>query len=366
MTSPSLTFRILGPLEVDRDGVPVRIAGQKPKSVLALLLLNPGRVVAAGELVRGIWGEDHTDRASATLQVHVSNLRKQFADATPAVLTQPPGYVLHASAAELDLPRFDELVRHSAEAARAGGLGDAEGLLADALALWRGQALADVDSAPAIDRSRTWLEDRRLGVVEDRFTLLLRLGQHRQVADEAEAWTAAHPLREPLWESLVVALYRSGRQADALAAYSRARARLLEDLGIEPGARLRALELAVLSQDASLDLVAVDGPVEADGPVSTVRVGNPAPGHLLLQDGTVVDISDRVTIGRHPECDITLADPSVSRHHAEVRPVVGGYLLVDTSSNGTRVGGEATVQRVLRDGDVIEVGGSTLTFRLDG
>jgi DNA-binding SARP family transcriptional activator len=366
VSPPALTYRVLGPLEVERDGTPVRIAGQRPRSVLALLLVNSGRVLGVGQLIRAVWGEDLPDQPEATLQVHVSNLRKLLAGGEPGVETQPPGYVVRAAPHDLDLLRFDELVRRGeAEAGRAPAEG--ERLLAAALSLWRGPALADLDLAPGVEPVRTWLEDRRLAVVEDRFSLLLTLGRHRDVISGAEAEVAAHPLREPLWEALIVALYRAGRQADALAAYGRARSRLLEDLGIEPGARLRALELAVLNQDPALD------PTESrqakgitDALASTARVGGPVHGRLLLDDGSVVAVTDRVTIGRHPECDIHLSDPVVSRRHAEIRPTAAGCLLVDTSSNGTRVGGSPVAQRALVDGDVIEIGAHAMTFREGG
>lgn len=365
VSSPALTYRVLGPLEIEADGVPVPLAGQRPRSVLALLLVNAGRVVAISELVRAVWGDDRPDQPEATLQVHVSNLRKALAGGEPGVQTQTPGYVVRATPHHLDLLRFDELVRRGeAEAPTAPAEG--ERLLAAALALWRGAALADLELAPGISPVRTWLEDRRLAVVEDRFSLLFTLGRHREVVSEAEAEVAAHPLREPLWESLVIALYRSGRQADALAAYRRARDRLLEDLGIEPGARLRALELAVLNQDPTLDQPAArHGGARSATLSATLRVGGPARGRLELEDGTSVPVTDRLTIGRHPDCDLRLSDPLVSRRHAEIRPAGNRFLVVDTSSNGTRVGGVAVTQHALSDGDVIEVGGQRLTFRAE-
>lgn len=365
VTAP-LAFRVLGPLAVERSGTALHVGGQKSRLLLALLLLDAGRVVPVERLVDALWGEEPPARAAATLQVHLSNLRKSLGDVRPGIITQPPGYVLHATAAELDLLRFEELVQLAHSHREAGALPAAQASLAEALDLWRGPALAGLDGSPVLEAARSWLDERRLGAVEDRAAVLLDLGRDRDVVALLDREVRSHPLRETLWEPLVLALYRCGRQADALSACARARSGLREELGIEPGPRLRALEVAVLRQDPSLARRVPASP--APEPAVTMKRAQRSHGTLRLPDGEVLALPDRVVIGRHPDCDVTLVDPSVSRRHAEIRATVAGYLLIDlSSSNGTRVAGREVMQQVLADGDEIEIGGAVLTFgTLDG
>lgn len=360
--TPALSFRVLGPLTMERDGEPVRVGGPKTRVLLAMLLLNAGRVVSVDQFVEALWSDEPPSRATPTLQVHLSNLRKSFGDARPSIITQPPGYVLHAAAGELDLLRFEELVQLARAQRDAGALEPAAALITEALGLWRGPALADIEDSSTVQAARAWLDERRLGAVEDRASVLLALGRNREVIAELDRDVRAHPLRETLWEPLIVALYRSGRQADALAAYGRARRALGDELGIEPGPRLKALELAVLRQDAALDLRSPVGTPVIEPDVTT-RAPVRAVGSLVLADGGVFPLADRITIGRHADCDITLVDPSVSRRHAEIRSTLGGFLLIDlSSSNGTRVSSRQVMQQLLSDGDEIEIGGTVLTF----
>lgn len=360
--SASLSFRILGPLAVERDGEPMHVGGPKSRLLLAMLLLNAGRVVSVDQFVEALWSDEPPSRATPTLQVHLSNLRKSFGDSRPGIITQPPGYVLHAAASELDLLRFEELVQLAHAQRDAGALEPAAALMTEALALWRGPALADIEDSGTVQAARAWLDERRLGAVEDRASVLLALGRNREVIDELDRDIRAHPLRESLWEPLILALYRSGRQADALTAYGRARHALRDELGIEPGPRLKALEVAVLRQDAALELRSPVG-TPAIEPDVTTRAPVRAVGSLVLADGSVFPLTERVTIGRHADCDVTLVDPSVSRKHAEIRSTLGGFLLIDlSSSNGTRVSGRQVMQQLLTDGDEIEVGGTVLTF----
>jgi DNA-binding SARP family transcriptional activator len=358
----SLDFRILGPLTVERDGEPLRIGGPKSRQLLAMLLLNAGRVVSVDQLIEALWNDEPPGRATPTLQVHLSNLRKSFGDALPSIITQPPGYVLHAAATELDLLRFEELVQLAHAQRDTGALESAAVLLTEALALWRGPALADLEDSGTVQAARAWLDERRLGAVEDRATVLLALGREREAVADLDREVRAHPLRESLWEPLVLALYRSGRQADALTAYGRARRTLREELGIEPGPRLKALEVAVLRQDPELELRAPGGVPQIEPDVTT-RAPVRVKGSLTLADGRLVALTERISIGRLAECDVTLVDPSVSRRHAEIRSTMAGFLLMDlSSSNGTRVSGRQVMQQLLTHGDEIEIGGTVLTF----
>lgn len=365
MTDSTIEFRILGPLTVVRNGQTVPLAGPKVRLLLAMLLLNAGRVVSVDKLVDALWGDESNDRAASTLQVHVSNLRKILGDTPPTIQRQAPGYIIR-DASHLDATRFDQLVLAAREQAAGGKREAAERLLAEAHELWCGPALADLDGTEMVRTARTWLEERRLAAAEDRAGLLLQLGRHREVVTLVEPLVDAQPLRETLWELLVLALYRSGRQADALGAYARARQVLDDELGLEPGPRLRALELAVLQQDESLSapeaVPAAHTPAAIELETTTKAPGQGV-GRLTLEDGSVVPVEQRVSIGRHPDCDVTLIDSAVSRQHAEIRPALGRFLLIDQgSSNGTRVGGELMMQQLLVDGDVIEIGAHTLVF----
>lgn len=358
-------FRILGPVRVDRDGVAVPLESQRAKALLAALVLDAGHPVSVERLIDTMWGEQPPTRALATLQVHVSNLRRVFGDHGTLIVTDRPGYRLQIAADQSDLLCFDAILR-SARDAENSGPESAERLLGQALALWSGTALADLPPTPLVLESRTWLESRRLGAVEEQQELLLRLGRHRDAVPELERLVQRYPLRETLWELLMRAHAASGDLSEALAAYRRARRTLVEQLGIEPGERLRRLEAAILS-GAPLPGTR---PPEADAraaaaePPETQRVPGPRSGLLQCADGTTVQVDDRVTIGRHPDCTITLRDPAVSRQHAEVRPVAGGCLLVDLSSaNGTRVGGTYVAQCLLSDRDVIEIGSTKLVYR---
>jgi DNA-binding SARP family transcriptional activator/class 3 adenylate cyclase/tetratricopeptide (TPR) repeat protein len=252
-------FRILGPLEIlDDQGQRLALGGPKQRALLAVLLLHAGQVVAVERLVDELWGEDPPDTAAHSLQVYVANLRKVLEPtrtkrAAGGVLqTRPPGYLVQVRPEELDLARFERLADQGRAALAAGDPAGAARLLGEALGLWRGPALADVALAVSGQGEVVRLEERRLAALEDRIEAELPLGHHRALVGELQALVAAHPLRERLHGQLMVALYRSGRQADALAAFKRARDRLVEELGIEPGAELQELERAILAHDPNL------------------------------------------------------------------------------------------------------------------
>jgi WD40 repeat protein/DNA-binding SARP family transcriptional activator/energy-coupling factor transporter ATP-binding protein EcfA2 len=252
-------FRILGPLEVlDDDGRPLVLGGAKQRALLAILLLHPGQVVSADRLIDELWGEDPPDTARSVLQVYVANLRKLLEPGRPKrtassfLRTQPPGYLLDLGGHGLDLDHFEQLVDEGRAGLAAGQASQATTLLRAALGLWRGPALGDVALLGRGQGALAQLEERRLAALEERIQADLALGRHRELVGELEGLVAEYPLRERLWAQLMLALYRSGRQADALAAFQRARDKLVEELGIEPGAELRALEAQVLAQDARL------------------------------------------------------------------------------------------------------------------
>jgi DNA-binding SARP family transcriptional activator/class 3 adenylate cyclase len=242
-------YRVLGPLEVMDGTRRVEIGPGKLRSVLAILLLNANQVVSTDRLVDELWGDRPPATAAKALQVYVSQLRKALGRET--IVTRSPGYELQAPSGALDLDRFQRLREEAAAAANDPAR--AAALLGEALDLWRGPALADLAYEPFVQAEAARAEELRLAALEDRLEALLALGRHSEVAAELEAVVRAHPTRERLRRAQMLALYRSGRQADALEAYRSARAALVEELGLEPGPALRELERAILEQDPALD-----------------------------------------------------------------------------------------------------------------
>ena len=244
-----LRFRLLGPLEAERGGIRLELGPRKQRAVLALLLLEANRVVPTERLIDELWGDAPPETARSALQVYVAGLRKALGEDGASLRTQAPGYVLDLEPGALDLEAFTALrseARNATEPARAA---DA---LHEALALWRGAPLAELDGAPFGAAAKAQLEEQRLGALEDRIDADLALGRHADLIHELDALVVEHPYRERFRAQQMLALYRSGRQADALAAYRSAREAFVEGLGIEPGAELKALERQVLDQDPEL------------------------------------------------------------------------------------------------------------------
>jgi predicted ATPase/DNA-binding SARP family transcriptional activator len=242
-----LEFRLLGPLEVHQRGKPLKLGGVKQRGVLALLLLHANEVVAADRLVDELWGEDAPEKAHNTLQVYVSQLRKLLS--RDLLVTQSPGYVLRVEPERIDVRRFELLV----EEARAAEPGVASAKLHEALELWRGEPLADFRAESWAEVECRRLEEARLAAVEERIAADLTLGRHAELVPELETLVRDEPLRERLRAHLMVALYRSGRQAEALEEYQRARSTLVDELGIDPSPELQRLEKLILTQDAELE-----------------------------------------------------------------------------------------------------------------
>ena len=249
-----MDFRILGPLEVLSDGRAVALGGTRRRAVLAALLLHANEVVSSDALIDEVWGEDPPDSVVNALQVHVSGLRKALAGGGDSVLvTRPPGYVLRVGAGELDLDRFEQLRAEARAALDEGAPARAAAKLREALGLWRGPPLDDLRFAPSLQIARARLEELRVVALEDRLAADLAAGDHGGLVAELEELVAANPLREGLRAQLMLALYRSDRQAEALEVYRDARRALVEELGIEPGRALQELQQAILAHDASLD-----------------------------------------------------------------------------------------------------------------
>ncbi|HEX8133881.1 MAG TPA: BTAD domain-containing putative transcriptional regulator, partial [Actinomycetes bacterium] len=245
-------FRILGPLEVLDGATPVAVSGAKERALLADLLVHAGRVVAADRLIEDLWGEWPPGNPANTLQGRVWALRRALGPAAARLTTRPPGYRLDIDPELVDAARFERL---AADADRVADHDPARalGLLAEALGLWRGSALAEFADQPWAQAEAARLEELRLAAVELRTKLRLAAGRHGELVGELEALVAAHPLRERLRGQLMLALYRSGRQADALGVYRETRALLAEELGVDPSPELQRLHQAILTQDAALE-----------------------------------------------------------------------------------------------------------------
>jgi DNA-binding SARP family transcriptional activator len=242
-----MEFRILGPLEVVEDGRTLALRGRKQRTLLTLLLLSPNRPVSVDRLVDALWDGKPPTAAANALQYHVSQLRKTLGDDT-AILTQEPGYLIQLAPDQLDLLRFERLVREAegAEADRASRL------LGDALDLWRGDPLADLADDVRFQAELQRLASARLAALEQRIDVDLTLGRHTQLVPELEALVRMHPLHEAFVGALMRALYGAGRQADALELYRTTRETFDAELGIEPSPFLRDLERAILRQDHEL------------------------------------------------------------------------------------------------------------------
>jgi len=246
-----MQFRILGPVEVDSGGEPIPLGGPKQRAVLAHLIMRANELVPAETLVDELWGEEPPENARNTIQAYVSHLRKALG--RERIEWRAPGYVLRVDPSELDAARFDGLLRDAKKALPVEP-SVAIGVLEEALSLWRGPALAGLADQPSLLAEATRLEDLRLEAQEARVDGLLATGAHARAIADLEVLLAQHPLRESLWAGLMLALYRKGRQADALAAYRRARKTLANELGIDPSPELVRLHERMLRQDQGLDL----------------------------------------------------------------------------------------------------------------
>jgi DNA-binding SARP family transcriptional activator len=255
-----MQFRLLGPLEVIEHDRAVELGATKQRSLLALLLLNANQVVSTDRLIAELWGESPPATVAKSVQVYVSRLRKEIGG---RLVTRSPGYVLRVEPAELDLAVFERLRRE----ARGARPETAAATLREALALWRGPALADLAYEPFAQAEIARLEELRLATLEERVDADLAAGQHADLVGELRALIAAQPLRERFRAQLMLALYRSARQAEALEVYQQARRELLDELGLEPGEALKRLERAILEQDPALDLEPAAPPARRPAPV---------------------------------------------------------------------------------------------------
>jgi DNA-binding SARP family transcriptional activator len=254
-----LEFRILGPIEVRDAGRPLALGGAKQRAVLAILLLHANDLMSAEQVMEELWGETQPDTARNVLQVYVSQLRKLLEPGiakgeAKVLVTRQPGYVLNVAPEDLDLTRAERLIERGRKALADMDPSLGARLFADALALWRGNPLADFTLEPFAQTEIERLEELRLSSREDLFEAELELGRGAQLVHELEADVATHPLRERLRAHLMLALYQAGRQAEALEAYRAGTDLLSEELGIDPGPALQSVHEAILKQDPSLSV----------------------------------------------------------------------------------------------------------------
>lgn len=250
-----MDFCILGPLQVFDGDVEVPLGSPKERALLAVLLLHRGAVVSRERLIDGLWGETAPPTAGKALNVHVSKLRKALSrNGGDPVVTRAPGYELRLDPELLDVTRFEQLIAEARERSAAGDPGSASKLFRDGLALWRGPALAGIELESSARNEVARLDQLRLDAQLDRIDCDLALGRHAEVIGELEGLIREHPLYERLWGQYMLALYRAGRQADALHAFQETRATLVDELGLEPSEALQRLERAILNHDPALEL----------------------------------------------------------------------------------------------------------------
>src|SRR5262245_42264875 len=268
-TIHAVEIRILGPLEVVESGAALRLGSRKQRALLSLLVLHAGEVVSRDRLIDDLWHGDPPPAAETTLRSHISRLRSALG--ASRLVSRAPGYALVLAPEELDAARCERLLVAAREALGDGRAAEAAAQLRSALALWRGAALADVAYEPFAQGEMARLEEMRLAVLEERVEADLALARHADLVGELEALVAEHPLRERLRGQLMLALYRSGRQANALETYQDARRLLTDELGLEPSEELKDLQRAILAHDPTLN------PASRLEAAPVQGVGGPAP-----------------------------------------------------------------------------------------
>ncbi len=313
-----MEFCILGPLEARAESGAASLGAAKQRALLAILLLHPNEVVSRDRLIDELWGASQPATAANAIQVYVAQVRKalepgrQRNSPSSVLLTRPGGYQLRVEPGALDAERFEDLLVEGSSARAAGDPSTASTLLREALDLWRGPALADFTYEPFAQTEIARLDELRLSALEERLEADLALGNHATVVGELEALVRDHPLRERLRAQLMLALYRTGRQAEALEAYQDARRTLTEELGIVPGSQLQRLEGAILRQEDALDLPA-EAEAESPPPSET-----PKPAPQRRKTVTVLVAARRPAAGLDPEA----LEPLDERYLARARRAI--------------------------------------------
>ncbi|WP_228181806.1 AfsR/SARP family transcriptional regulator [Streptomyces anulatus] len=347
VTPDALRFTVLGPVRVWRGPELLSSGSPQQRALLAALLLREGRTATAGELIDAFWGEEPPSQALATIRTYASRLRKVLGQDT--LVSESGGYAIRTDRAALDLTLAQDLAAEAEKARAAGDRCQARTLINKVLGLWDGEALASVPG-PYADNQRTRLEEWRLQLTETRLDLDLEVGCHAEAVSELTALTAAHPLRERLRELLMVALYRSGRQAEALAVYADTRRLLAEELGVDPRPELAQLQQRILRADEELARPA-DEPAPAPAPLRPAQLPATVPdftgrsafvselgSRLATAEGSVMAVSAVAGIGGVGKTTLAVHVAHQARRHFP-----DGQLYVDLQGAGARVAEPETV-----------------------
>jgi YVTN family beta-propeller protein len=338
-------FRILGPLEVTQDGRSLALGGAQQRALLAVLLIHRGEVLSTDRLIDELWGERAPSSAVKVVQGYISQLRKALGD--DVIVTRGHGYLLAVESERVDACRFEALVAGGQSAFTAGDAASAHRRLGEALALWRGEPLADFAYERFAQGEIARLGQARFAALEDRIDVRLALGEHARLVAQLEALVRENPSRERLVGQLMVALYRSGRQADALESYRVARRQLVDELGLEPGRELQELERAILAQDPALDAPARDTARKLSATARPARRGG-----LVIAAGAAVLLAVLIAAA------VRLAGSGTS---STMRVAPNSLAAIDTDTN--RVVGQVAVGT--RPGAIAFGSGSLWVANLD-
>jgi SARP family transcriptional regulator, regulator of embCAB operon len=359
MTEVRVEFGVLGPLQVSVAGSALALGGRKERAVLAMLVINRNRAVSADSLITAVWGEDAPPGARASLQTYVSSLRRLVG--TDVLVNAAPGYKLVVADNDCDIGRFATEMAAGMQEAASGRFGPASEHLAVALGEWRGPVLEDLRDFDFVDAYATAVVEDKIAAHTARAEVEIARGRAASVIGELEVLVAEHRYREPLWAQLMTAYYLADRQSEALEAYQRLKTILVDDLGIDPGPKLRFLHEQILRQEP-LDVLAAAQTTGAEA-VSAMEQRtafdfDSAYARLRSASGRSHPLLGAATrIGRLADNDIVLEDGNVSRHHAVIIDTGTSFVITDLrSANGVEVAGEKIRGTVtLADGDVIRI-----------
>ena len=368
-------FGVLGPLQLNAGGTPVALGAPKQRAVLAMLVINRNRPVSVESLIDAVWDQNPVPAARTSIHSYVSNLRRLLStagyDPNKVLASAPPGYQLSVADAECDLGRFINEKNAGVHAAAAGRFEEASSFLSAALAEWRGPVLDDLREFGFVDTYATALSEVKV-VAQTAFAEAeIACGRAEAMIARLEMLTAEHPFRERLWAQLITAYYLVERQSEALNAYRRLKANLVENLGIDPGPTVRNLHERILRQEPldtedAAQTTAQHGAVTL-GPYTGTLASPSAVAELRDKDGERYRLEGSTRIGRRPDNDIVLDDDDVSRYHAVVIETGGNFVISDLrSTNGVLVQGRRIRSNAsLSDGDHVRIGGYEFTFEIN-
>lgn len=365
MTS-TISVAVLGPLTLWVSGRSAPLGGAKQRAVLAALILAGGRVVSSESLANAAWNDDPPAEYPATLHVFIANLRKSLRDAgvdpKSILVTATPGYRLSVGEIDSDYARFGSSYRSAQEHAAAGRHDEARRAFRSAIDEFTGGVLADLRGLRFADEFAAAVEELRTDAYTGLMSSEIACGRMNSVISELSVLADRNPLREPLWALLVTALYKLGRQSDALASCRRIRNTLAEELGIDPGPELTQLESKILRQERLDDSVFSVPSTVTD---NSFALGA---GRLRDPDGRVIVIpANGLRFGRRPDNDVLTSDPRASRSHAAIHRSVAGFVIRDLhSANGVTLSGKPVIDaELLTDGDEIRICSHLWTFEQD-